>query len=155
MSVATQEEVMAYQDVVAAYDPVLGLEVHVELSTVSKMFCGCATTFGAEPNTQVCPVCLALPGALPVVNGTAVESAMKIGLALGCSIAPQCRFARKNYFYPDMPKNFQTSQYDEPIAFDGAIELQVSASEHGEAFTFTVPIERSIRWWTTTGPGSR
>ncbi|MEJ7755548.1 MAG: hypothetical protein WKF83_03650 [Nocardioidaceae bacterium] len=81
------------------------------------MFCGCSTVFGAEPNTQVCPVCLGLPGALPVVNARAIESAIKIGLALNCSIAPWCRFARKNYFYPDMPKNFQTSQYDEPIAY--------------------------------------
>ncbi|MDN5860969.1 MAG: Asp-tRNA(Asn)/Glu-tRNA(Gln) amidotransferase GatCAB subunit B, partial [Pseudonocardia sp.] len=90
----------------------LGLEVHVELSTQTKMFCGCPTTFGAEPNTQVCPTCLGLPGSLPVVNRSAVEAAIRIGLALNCSIAPWCRFARKNYFYPDMPKNFQTSQYD-------------------------------------------
>ena len=94
----------------------LGLEVHVELNTHTKMFCGCPTAFGGEPNTQVCPTCLGLPGSLPVVNRTAVESAMRIGLALNCEIAPWCRFARKNYFYPDMPKNFQTSQYDEPIA---------------------------------------
>ena len=92
---------------------------------------------------QVCPVCLALPGALPALNRTAVESAALIGLALGCQIAPTCRFARKNYFYPDMPKNFQTSQYDEPIAHDGELEIEVPASEHGEAFTFRVPIERA------------
>ncbi len=98
-----------YDDVVAKYDPVLGLEVHVELNTDSKMFCSCSTTFGAQPNTQTCPVCLALPGALPVVNATAIESTIKIGLALNCSIAPYSRFARKNYFYPDMPKNFQIS----------------------------------------------
>ncbi len=139
MSVPT----VLYDDVVSRYDPVLGLEVHVELSTVSKMFCGCATGFGAAPNSQVCPVCLALPGALPALNRTAVESAALIGLALGCSIAPTCRFARKNYFYPDMPKNFQTSQYDEPIAHDGELEVEVPASEHGEAFTFRVPIERA------------
>lgn len=137
------EATLAYDDVVERYDPVLGLEVHVELSTVSKMFCGCATTFGAPPNSQVCPVCLALPGALPALNRTAVESAARIGLALGCEIAPTCRFARKNYFYPDMPKNFQTSQYDEPIAHDGELEIEVPASEHGEAFTFRVPIERA------------
>ena len=98
---------ISYDEVVAKYDPVLGLEVHVELNTHSKMFCSCSTTFGAEPNTQTCPVCLALPGALPVVNATAIESTIKIGLALNCSIAPYSRFARKNYFYPDMPKNFQ------------------------------------------------
>jgi aspartyl-tRNA(Asn)/glutamyl-tRNA(Gln) amidotransferase subunit B len=101
------------------------------------MFCGCTTTFGAEPNTQVCPVCLGLPGALPVLNEAAVESAMKIGLALNCSIAEWCRFARKNYFYPDMPKNFQTSQYDEPIAVDGWTEVEVD----GE--TYRIGIERA------------
>ena len=105
-----------YDEVVERFDPTLGLEVHVELNTHTKMFCGCPTAFGAEPNTQVCPVCLGLPGSLPVVNRTAVESAIRIGLALNCTITPWGRFARKNYFYPDMPKNFQTSQYDEPIA---------------------------------------
>jgi aspartyl-tRNA(Asn)/glutamyl-tRNA(Gln) amidotransferase subunit B len=121
----SREAVRPYEDAVAAYDPVLGLEVHVELDTATKMFCGCATAFGAEPNTQVCPVCLGLPGALPVVNEVAVESAIRIGLALNCQIAQWCRFARKNYFYPDMPKNFQTSQYDEPIAFDGYLDVQL------------------------------
>jgi aspartyl-tRNA(Asn)/glutamyl-tRNA(Gln) amidotransferase subunit B len=115
--------VLPYADALAAYDPVLGLEVHVELNTTSKMFCGCSTAFGAEPNTQVCPVCLGLPGSLPVVNATAVESAIRIGLALNCTIAEWCRFARKNYFYPDMPKNYQISQYDEPIAYDGSTEV--------------------------------
>jgi aspartyl-tRNA(Asn)/glutamyl-tRNA(Gln) amidotransferase subunit B len=112
-----------YEEALAAYDPVLGLEVHVELNTISKMFCGCSTAFGAEPNTQVCPVCLGLPGSLPVVNAKAVESAIRIGLALNCTIAEWCRFARKNYFYPDMPKNYQISQYDEPIAYDGWTEV--------------------------------
>ncbi|HSU36535.1 MAG TPA: Asp-tRNA(Asn)/Glu-tRNA(Gln) amidotransferase subunit GatB, partial [Propionibacteriaceae bacterium] len=88
-----------------------------------KMFCGCSTTFGAEPNTQTCPVCLGLPGSLPVANAAAVEATIRIGLALNCSIADWCRFARKNYFYPDMPKNYQISQYDEPIAFDGWTEV--------------------------------
>ena len=101
------------------------------------MFCGCPTEFGAEPNTQVCPTCLGLPGAMPVVNGKAVESAIRIGLALNCEIAEWCRFARKNYFYPDMPKNFQTSQYDEPIAFEGWTEVEVD----GE--TFRIEIERA------------
>jgi aspartyl-tRNA(Asn)/glutamyl-tRNA(Gln) amidotransferase subunit B len=115
--------VLSYEEALAAYDPVLGLEVHVELNTTSKMFCGCSTAFGAEPNTQVCAVCLGLPGSLPVVNAKAVESAIRIGLALNCTIAEWCRFARKNYFYPDMPKNYQISQYDEPIAYDGWTEV--------------------------------
>ncbi len=115
--------VLPYDDALASFDPVLGLEVHVELNTASKMFCGCSTAFGADPNTQVCPVCLGLPGSLPVVNAKAIESAMRIGLALNCSIAEWCRFSRKNYFYPDMPKNYQISQYDEPIAFDGWTEV--------------------------------
>jgi aspartyl-tRNA(Asn)/glutamyl-tRNA(Gln) amidotransferase subunit B len=112
-----------YDDAVARYEPVIGLETHVELGTASKMFCGCSTEFGAEPNTQTCPVCLGLPGALPVANAAAIESTIKIGLALNCSIASWCRFARKNYFYPDMPKNFQISQYDEPLCVDGYLDI--------------------------------
>jgi aspartyl-tRNA(Asn)/glutamyl-tRNA(Gln) amidotransferase subunit B len=129
--------VLRYEEALAAYDPVLGLEVHVELNTASKMFCGCSTAFGAEPNTQVCPVCLGLPGSLPVVNAKAVESAIRIGLALNCSIAEWCRFSRKNYFYPDMPKNYQISQYDEPIAYDGWTEVVLD----GESFR--IDIERA------------
>jgi aspartyl-tRNA(Asn)/glutamyl-tRNA(Gln) amidotransferase subunit B len=125
-----------YEDVVARYEAVIGLETHVELGTASKMFCGCSTEFGAEPNTQVCPVCLGLPGALPVANEKAIESTIRIGLALNCSIASWCRFARKNYFYPDMPKNFQTSQYDEPLCIDGYLDIEVA----GE--TVRVGIER-------------
>jgi aspartyl-tRNA(Asn)/glutamyl-tRNA(Gln) amidotransferase subunit B len=113
------------EDVLTRYEPVIGLETHVELSTASKMFCGCPTDFGAEPNTHTCPVCLGLPGALPVANEAAIESTIRIGLALNCSIASWCRFARKNYFYPDMPKNFQTSQYDEPLCVDGYLDIAV------------------------------
>ena len=131
---------ISYDDVISKYEPVLGLEVHVELNTKSKMFCSCSTTFGAEPNTQTCPVCLALPGALPVVNATAIESTIKIGLALNCQIAPYSRFARKNYFYPDMPKNFQISQYDEPICFDGYVDVEIETE--GGPKQFRIEIER-------------
>ena len=130
------DELLDYDDVLASFDPVLGLEVHVELNTASKMWCGCTTEPGAAPNTQTCPVCLGLPGSLPVVNGTAVESAIRIGLALNCGVATWCRFARKNYFYPDMPKDYQISQYDEPICFDGHVDLEVD----GE--TYRIEIER-------------
>ena len=125
-----------YADALAEFEPVIGLETHVELGTASKMFCGCDASFGAAPNTHTCPVCLGLPGALPVVNGTAIESTIRIGLALHCDIATWCRFARKNYFYPDMPKNFQTSQYDEPLCTDGYLDVSVN----GE--TVRIPIER-------------
>ncbi|MFE2995570.1 Asp-tRNA(Asn)/Glu-tRNA(Gln) amidotransferase subunit GatB [Nocardia sp. NPDC059246] len=137
MSAATVD-LMDYSDVIDRYEPVLGMEVHVELGTATKMFCGCPTEFGAEPNTQVCPVCLGLPGSLPVVNEKAVESAIRIGLALNCSITPWGRFARKNYFYPDQPKNYQISQYDEPIATNGHLDVVLD-----DGSTFRVEIERA------------
>ncbi|MBM9468155.1 Asp-tRNA(Asn)/Glu-tRNA(Gln) amidotransferase subunit GatB [Nakamurella sp. YIM 132084] len=131
---------MDYDEAIETFDPAMGLEVHVELGTATKMFCGCPTTYGGEPNTQVCPVCLALPGAMPTVNRTAVEYAIRIGLALNCTIADWCRFARKNYFYPDMPKNFQTSQYDEPIAFNGYLDVEL---DDGSGETVRIEIERA------------
>lgn len=131
-----------FDEAITRYQPVMGLEVHVELNTATKMFCGCGTAFGADPNTQTCPVCLGLPGALPVVNAAAVESAIRIGLALNCSIARECRFARKNYFYPDMPKNYQTSQYDEPICYDGWIDVDAEGPD-GQTHTYRIEIERA------------
>ncbi|MEY2694746.1 MAG: Asp-tRNA(Asn)/Glu-tRNA(Gln) amidotransferase subunit GatB [Actinomycetota bacterium] len=133
-----KEQLMPYEQAIEQFEVVIGLEVHVELNTKSKMFCGCANVFGNEPNTNVCPICIGLPGSLPAVNKKAVESSIAIGLALGCQIAPTGRFARKNYFYPDLAKNFQTSQYDEPIAFEGKINIEL---EDGEVFE--VLIERA------------
>ncbi|HVX71048.1 MAG TPA: Asp-tRNA(Asn)/Glu-tRNA(Gln) amidotransferase subunit GatB [Mycobacteriales bacterium] len=121
---------MTYDDVLERYEPVLGLETHVELGTATKLFCGCSTTFGADPNSQVCPVCLGLPGSLPVTNRRAIEFTIKIGLALHCEIAEWCRFARKNYFYPDMPKDYQVSQYDEPLCTDGYLDVVVDGETH-------------------------
>jgi aspartyl-tRNA(Asn)/glutamyl-tRNA(Gln) amidotransferase subunit B len=126
----------SYDEVVERYEPVIGLETHVELGTRTKMFCCCPTDFGGEPNTRVCPVCLGLPGSLPVANKAAIEATIRIGLALNCSIASWCRFARKNYFYPDMPKNFQISQYDEPLCVDGWLDVDV------EGETVRIGIER-------------
>jgi aspartyl-tRNA(Asn)/glutamyl-tRNA(Gln) amidotransferase subunit B len=125
-----------FEEAVTRYDPVIGLETHVELGTRSKMFCGCPTEFGAEPNSAVCPVCLGLPGSLPVINKAAIEYTIRIGLALNCSIATWCRFARKNYFYPDMPKNYQISQYDEPLCTDGWLDVELGHER------FRVGIER-------------
>ena len=129
-----------YDEAIKKYDPVLGLETHVELSTNSKMFCGCSTEFGAEPNTQTCPTCLGLPGSLPVANAIGIESTIRIGLALNCSIAAYSRFARKNYFYPDMPKDFQTSQYDEPLCSNGYLDVLVDTDDGTKPFR--VEIER-------------
>jgi aspartyl-tRNA(Asn)/glutamyl-tRNA(Gln) amidotransferase subunit B len=129
-------ELVSFDEAMTRYEPVIGLETHVELGTATKMFCGCPTVFGAAPNSAVCPVCLGMPGSLPVANRAAIEYTIRIGLALNCSIASWCRFARKNYFYPDMPKNFQISQYDEPLCTDGWLDVAVGGQ------TFRVGIER-------------
>jgi aspartyl-tRNA(Asn)/glutamyl-tRNA(Gln) amidotransferase subunit B len=132
----TAAVLVPYDEALTRYEPVIGLETHVELGTTTKMFCGCPTVFGAEPNTAVCPVCLGLPGSLPVTNQAAIEYTIKIGLALHCEIAEWCRFARKNYFYPDMPKDFQISQYDEPLCTDGYLDIEV------EGQAYRIGIER-------------
>ena len=129
MSTAADLDLVDYDDAISRFDPVLGIEVHVELGTVTKMFDGAPNIFAAEPNTAITPTSLGLPGALPVVNRRAVEYAITIGLALNCSIAETCRFSRKQYFYPDLTKNFQTSQYDEPIAFDGWVDVELEDGE--------------------------
>src|SRR6201998_1124820 len=110
-------------DVLAKYEPVIGLEVHVQLLTASKVFCGCANKFGSEPNTNICPVCLGLPGSLPVLNAKAVEFAGLASLALNCEVRERSIFARKNYFYPDLPKGYQISQFDKPLAEHGWIDV--------------------------------
>src|SRR5271170_5252278 len=120
---------MASPEVIAKYEPVIGLEVHVQLATRTKIFCGCPTSFGAEPNTNVCPVCLGLPGALPVLSRQAVELAMDAALATHCRVNPFSRFARKNYFYPDLPKGYQISQYDQPLAEGGWVEAAVDGAK--------------------------
>jgi aspartyl-tRNA(Asn)/glutamyl-tRNA(Gln) amidotransferase subunit B len=110
------------------YEPVIGLEIHAQLLTATKIFCGCPTTFGAPPNTHVCPVCLGFPGALPVLNRTAVDYALRAALALGCEIHEHSIFARKNYFYPDLPKGYQISQYDAPLATGGGLQIRVNGA---------------------------
>ena len=132
------EELMDFDEAVARFDPVIGLEGHAELGTDTKMFDGAPNAFGGEANTHVTPVSLGLPGSLPVVNAKAVEYAIKIGLALNCSIASSCRFARKNYFYPDLTKAFQTSQSDEPIAYEGHLDIDLP-----DGATYRFPIERA------------
>lgn len=132
------EKLMKFADAVKKYDPVVGLEVHVELSTKTKLFCPAEVRFGGEPNTQLTPVSLGLPGSLPVVNKTAIDYAIKLGLALHCDIAEWSQFARKNYFYPDMPRDYQISQYDKPLNGNGYLDVEL---ENGDIFR--VPIERA------------
>jgi aspartyl-tRNA(Asn)/glutamyl-tRNA(Gln) amidotransferase subunit B len=132
------ERLMDFDKALELFEPVLGFEVHVELNTKTKMFSSAPNEFGSAPNTNVSPVCLGLPGSLPVVNEQAVRYSISLGLALGCSIAPSSRFARKNYFYPDLAKNYQISQYDEPIAFEGQVDVELS-----DGSVVTVPIERA------------
>ena len=133
-----KDALMAFDKALEKFEPVIGLEVHVELSTQTKMFSSASNVFGADPNTAVTPVCLGLPGSLPVVNEQAVRYSISLGLALGCEIAETCRFARKNYFYPDLAKNYQISQFDEPIAFEGSLDIEL---DNGDIVT--IPIERA------------
>lgn len=129
---------MDFDEALEHFEPVIGLEVHVELNTKTKMFSTAPNIYGSEPNTNLAPVCLGLPGSMPVLNEEAVHSSIRLGLALGCEIAEHSGFARKNYFYPDMGKNYQISQYDDPIAFDGSVEIELASGR-----VVHVPIERA------------
>jgi aspartyl-tRNA(Asn)/glutamyl-tRNA(Gln) amidotransferase subunit B len=133
-----RDRVMDFDKALELFEPVLGFEVHVELNTKTKMFSAAPNGFGDAPNTNISPVCLGLPGSLPVVNEQAVRYSIRLGLALGCSIAPTSRFARKNYFYPDLAKNYQISQFDEPIAFEGQVDVELA-----DGSVRTIPIERA------------
>src|ERR1700747_2570710 len=132
---STQEEATLAAEVRAKYEAVIGLEVHVQLLTKSKIFCACSTAFGDPPNTNVCPVCLGLPGTLPVLNKRAVELAMRAALALNCTVHEHSRFARKNYFYPDLPKGYQISQYELPLATGGHIEIEIGGTKKRTGIT--------------------
>ncbi|HUA00938.1 MAG TPA: Asp-tRNA(Asn)/Glu-tRNA(Gln) amidotransferase subunit GatB [Candidatus Aquilonibacter sp.] len=129
MSKAAQDMPTVTPEVMARYEAVIGLEVHAQLDTVTKAFCGCSTKFGAAPNSNTCPVCLGLPGALPVLNKHALELALRASLAIHCKIQPRSRFARKNYFYPDLPKGYQISMYELPLALAGSIEIEVEGAK--------------------------
>ena len=111
------------------YETVIGLEVHVELASKTKIFCGCSTAFGGAPNSHTCPVCTGMPGSLPVLNKQVVEYAIAVGLATNCSITQYCKFDRKNYFYPDLSKNYQISQFDQPICLGGHIDIEVEGGK--------------------------
>jgi aspartyl-tRNA(Asn)/glutamyl-tRNA(Gln) amidotransferase subunit B len=129
MAKSIPEETSLAPEVLAKYEPVIGLEVHVQLLTKTKIFCGCSTRFGDPPNTNVCPVCLGLPGTLPVLNKRAVEMAMRASLALNCTVHDHSRFARKNYFYPDLPKGYQISQYELPLATNGSLDIDLNGAK--------------------------
>src|SRR5262249_6785004 len=122
-------EIAITPDVMAKYEVVIGLEVHVQLLTQTKIFCACSTQFGAAPNVNTCPVCLGLPGTLPVLNKRAVELAMQASLALNCTVQERSRFARKNYSYPDLPKGYQISQYELPLATSGYVDIAVGGAK--------------------------
>src|SRR5947208_4992890 len=125
MAKSAPEAASRSPEILAKYEPVIGLEVHVQLLTKTKIFCGCSTRFGDPPNTNVCPVCLGLPGTLPVLNKRAVEMAVRASLTLNCTVHEHSRFARKNYFYPDLPKGYQISQYELPLATEGSVEIEL------------------------------
>ncbi|MBV8643411.1 MAG: Asp-tRNA(Asn)/Glu-tRNA(Gln) amidotransferase subunit GatB [Candidatus Eremiobacteraeota bacterium] len=147
----SKDDVVLTPELLAKYEPVIGIECHVELKTISKMFCGCPNAFGGEPNTKVCPVCLALPGALPVPNAAAIEHMIRAGLAFGATIPPHSKFDRKNYFYPDMPKNYQISQYDMPLTVGGVVRYWLDDGRRGECRLTRIHLEEDTGKSTHVG----